>query len=593
MKVAEYIFEFVHSKGVQHVFMLPGGGAMHLVDALGRNRDLKILSMLHEQACAIAAETYSRITNNWAVALVTSGPGGINTLTGVVGAWQESIPMLVVSGQVKRSDLTKDSGVRTLGLQEVDIVSMVKGVTKFAVTVEDPTQIRYYMEKAWHLSRTGRPGPVWIDVPMDVQAIEVSPEELPGYSPEEPDRPADSALFRRIYEMLAAAQRPVLLVGQGVHRARAAQEFLRLASLLQIPVQTTWMASDLIPYDHPLFVGNPGTLADRGSNFIIQNSDLVICVGARLDASVIGFNADEFARRAKLAVVDVDGAEVRKLRRQVDVPVVMDAKEFFQGMIGHYPGTPAHAPWSDWKAHCRDWRSRYPVMQEEYRDPARDVNTYYFGEVLSEELKENDQVVLDGSSAAVVPIFLTYRVKPGQRLFCTGGIGAMGYGLPSSIGAQVARPEVATVCVNGDGGFQLNVQELATIAGRRLPVKIFVLCNDRYGSIREMQNNHFAGRYVACDAPSGLHLPDICAVAEAYGVKSIRMNRNSDVRAVIRAAIAYDGPVLCAVRVDSEQRMMPRVSSRVEADGMMKSTPLEDLWPFLDREELERNMLPE
>jgi len=584
MKIAEYIFEFVHSKGVQHVFMLPGGGAMHLVDALGRNKNLKILSMLHEQACAIAAETYSRITNNWAVALVTSGPGGINTLTGVVGAWQESIPMLIVSGQVKRADLTKDSGVRTLGLQEVDIVSMVKGVTKFAVTVEDPAQIRYYLEKAWHLSCTGRPGPVWIDVPMDVQAIEVSPDELPGYSPEEPIHTADSDLFSRIYEMLDAAQRPVLLVGQGVHRGKAAQEFMQFASLLQIPVQTTWMASDLIPYDHPLFVGNPGTLADR---------DLVICVGTRMDASVIGFNANEFARRAKLAVVDVDGAEVRKLQRQVDVPVVMGAKNFFQGMIDHFPGALAHAPWSAWKAHCRDWRSRYPVMQVDYRNPARDVNTYYFGEVLSEELKENDQVVLDGSSAAVVPIFLTYRVKPGQRLFCTGGIGAMGYGLPSSIGAQVARPDVTTICVNGDGGFQLNVQELATIAGRRLPVKIFVLCNDRYGSIREMQNNHFAGRYVACDAQSGLHLPDICAVAEAYGMKSIRMNCNSDVRAVIRETLAYDGPVLSEVRVDSEQRMMPRVSSRVEANGMMKSTPLEDLWPFLDREELEKNMLPE
>lgn len=409
MKVAEYIFEFVYTKGVQHVFMLPGGGAMHLVDALGRNKNLKIVSMLHEQACAIAAETYSRITNNWGVALVTSGPGGLNTLTGVVGAWQESIPILVVSGQVKRADLTKDSGVRTLGLQEVDIVNMVKGVTKFAVTVEDPTQIRYYLEKAWHLSCNGRPGPVWIDVPLDVQAMEVTAEDLPSYFPDGLAEATEYRQFSQVYEMMASSQRPVLLVGQGVHRSKAAKEFMQFADLLQIPIQTTWMASDLISYDHPLFVGNPGTLADRGSNFIIQNSDLVICVGARMDASVIGYNASEFARRAKLIVVDVDGAEVQKLNRHVDISIVLDAKAFFQGMIDHYPGLLEHARWTTWKTHCLNWRLRYPVMQQDYRVQEREVNTYYFGEVLSEELKENDQVVLDGSSAAVVPIFLTYR----------------------------------------------------------------------------------------------------------------------------------------------------------------------------------------
>ncbi len=311
-----------------------------------------------------------------------------------------------------------------------------------------------------------------------------------------------------------------------------------------------------------------------------------------MDASVIGFDASEFARRAKLVVVDVDEAEVRKLHRQPDLPIVMDAKDFFQGMSDHYSTASTHSHWEDWKENCRNWRSRYPAMQAEYRNPERPVNTYYFGEVLSEELKENDQVVLDGSSAAVVPIFLTYHVKPGQRLFCTGGIGAMGYGLPASLGAHVGRPEVTTICVNGDGGFQLNVQELATIAGRKLPIKIFVMCNGRYGSIRDMQNNHFAGRYVACDVQSGLYLPDICEVARAYGIKAVCMPQNGNVRDVIREALAYDGPVLCAVTVDLEQQVMPKVSSKVGENGMMKSTPLEDLWPFLDREELKENMLP-
>ena len=542
--------------------------------------------------CAMAAEAYSRASGNWSAIVVTSGPGGTNAITGVVGAWLDSIPMLVVSGQVKRSDLSKNSGVRALGLQEVDIVRMVEGITKFAVTIEKPELIRYYMEKAWFLSTTDRPGPVWIDVPLDVQGAVIDPEQLVGFDvpkiisiTEKTDN-----LFQEIYGMINQSKRPLILAGQGIQRAQARQTFNEFINQMHIPVQTTWIASDLLPFDNPLFLGKPGTFADRGSNFIIQNADLVLAIGTRLDASIIGYDQGQFAKKANLIVVDVDPKEISKLHRSVSLPVCMDAKDFLLGMVQWKGALKPQENWENWIHQCRSWRNKYPVISPEYRSPDQRVNTYYFGELLSDELDEGDQVILDGSSAAAVPILLTYKMKNSQRLICNGGLGSMGYGLPASIGAYMAHPCGKTICINGDGGFQLNAQELSTIAHYRMPIKIFVLSNYCYGSIKEMQNQHFEGRHVACDAQSGMYLPDVVALAKAYGVKSKQIKLNRDVLVGIQEVLAEDGPVLCEISVDLEQKMMPRVASKINSDGTIQSTSLEDLWPFLDSGEVDNNM---
>jgi acetolactate synthase I/II/III large subunit len=595
MKLSDYIFRCVAERGVKHVFYLPGGGAMHLVDSLGRCRGIEPVCMIHEQAAAIAAEAYARVTNNLGVILVTTGPGGTNAVTGLAGAWIESTPCLFISGQVKRADMMGDSGVRQMGPQEVDIVSVVRPLVKYAVTVMDPATIRYHIEKALHIAHAGRPGPVWIDVPLDVQAAQVEPDELKGFDPAEMPGPPDAARVGewadQTVSLLNQAERPVILAGNGVRLAGAMAEFRRLVDLLGMPVLTTRTNGlDLLPYDHPLYVGRPGSMAGRAANFALQNSDVLLSIGARLDLVQVGYDHRNFARAARKIMVDIDPAEIRKMKMPIDVPAAADAGAFIREMLGRR-GRIAPRDRAAWVGRCRRWKEAYPIVLPEHRSLTRYVSTYFLSEVLSAELAAADLVVPCSSGAGVEIFFMAFRAKEGQRAFLTGGLGAMGFGLPAAIGGCIAAGGVRTVLVDGDGGFQLNIQELATLAKRQLPIKIFVLNNQGYASIRTMQRNHFAGRLVGSDAASGLALPDVVRVAAAYGLASMRIENQHDLAGQVRSVLETPGPVLCDVMIDPNEVRMPTLSSAVRPDGSIVSKPLEDLWPFLPREEFLANKI--
>jgi acetolactate synthase-1/2/3 large subunit len=590
MKLSDYVMDFVVRKGVKHVFVVPGGGAMHLNDSLGAESRLQFVANLHEQASAMAAETYAKATGGLGVALFTTGPGGTNAVTGVAGAWLDSTPCLFLSGQAKRPDLKRDSGVRQMGAQEVDIVSIVGPITKYAVLVLDPREIRFELEKGVHLALSGRPGPVWIDIPLDVQAAQIEVETLRPYITEAAvtnDRLPEEVA--RALQLLRTSERPVILLGNGVRLARAQEEFLSLASELRVPILATWLAVDLLPYDHPLYIGRPGVVAPRGCNFVLQNCDFLLAVGARLDFSISGYALPNLARAARKVIVDVDPAELRKLAKFSDVLINADAGDFLRAMRLQIRGDKL-PQWSEWWKHCRRWKEAFPVVLTEHRDPTTAVSTYHLAEILSEELHEGDSIV-SGSSGAGIEIFqLALRLKRGQRLFHTTALGAMGYGLPAAVGASIARGGRETVCVDGDGGFQLNIQELETVRRLQLPIKFFVLDNGGYSSIRTSQQRWF-GRQMAADSRSGLTLPNLCEVAKAYGLPTVRIENQRNLRAEVRAVLQHAGPVVCNVVTRFDEARMPSLSSAQRKDGSMISKPLEDLWPFLPRDEFRANML--
>ena len=595
VKLSDWVFRFIAELGVKHVFMVTGGGAMHLNDSLGQRTDIEYVCTLHEQAAAMAAESYAKVTGDLGVCLVTAGPGGTNAITGVAGAWLDSTPMLVLSGQAKRADLKGSSGVRQMGVQEVDIVSMVAPITKYAVTVMEPADIRYHMEKAVHLARTGRPGPVWLDLPLDVQGAVIDEASLVAFNPAEDiareAAPATEivAAARRAIELLNEAERPVVLIGNGVRLGGARADMRVLIERLGLPVLTTWPAQDLVPDDHPLMVGRPGPLAPRGANFTLQNSDWLLALGARLDLVVTGYAPHNFARAAKKIMVDIDRAELRKMDGAIDLPVRADVKDFIPEMTRQLASV-APRDRSGWSTRWREWQTKYPIVLPEYRNLADGVSTYVLGEAIS-EASASDDVIVSGSSGAGIEIFcLAVKLKEGQSLFLTTALGAMGNGLPGLVGACMANGRRRTICVDGDGGLQLNIQELETARRLQLPIKLFVLNNDGYASIRTSQSRYF-GRLSGADATSGVTLPPLGKVAEAYGLPYTRIDTDRDLVGRVRELLDSAGPVVIEVRTPREEPRAPSLASMRKPDGSMVSKPLEDLWPFLPREEFRSNMV--
>lgn len=592
IKLSDYVMDFVARQGVKHVYMLSGGGAMHLDDSLGGCSELRYVCNLHEQACAIAAEADSRVTNRLSAALVTTGPGGTNTITGVAAAWLDSTPVLFISGQVKRADLKRDSGVRILGVQEIDIVSIVDSITKYAVTIDDPQSIRYHLEKAVYLATTGRRGPVWIDIPLDVQAARIDPASLPGFNQPESAPSGDPEDLHKqvaqLVEWLQSARRPVLLAGNGIRMSGASEKFLHLVDRLGIPVLTTWLGLDLIPDAHPLCFGRPGSLAPRGANFTLQNCDLLLIVGSRLDMAMTAYAHDRLARGAKKVMVDVDESEIRKMQTPIHLPIVADAGIFLDELT-RQSGPINPAAWQDWVARCQEWKAKYPLVLPEHRDRPGELSMYHFSEVLSDLLAEGD-VIVPGSSGFAIEIFLLcLKIKRGQRCFHNRGTGSMGLGLPAAVGAAVASGR-RTICVDGDGGFQMNIQELATVERLRLPIKFFIGNNDGYASIRASQTGYFH-RLVGADKTSGVTLPDLAKVAHAYGLPYTRIEDKSALAHSIQQVLDSDGPIVCEVMIAPNEERIPRASSYIRPDGSMGSKPLEDLFPFLPREEFLANMI--
>jgi acetolactate synthase I/II/III large subunit len=595
MKVSDWIFQYLAALGIQHVFELTGGGAMHLNDSLGTCKRIEYVCTQHEQAAAMAAEAYAKVTGDIGVCLVTAGPGGTNAITGVAGAWLDSTPLLVLSGQAKRADLKGHSGVRQMGVQEVDIVGIVTPITKYAVTVMEPGDIRYHLEKAVHLARTGRPGPVWIDLPLDVQGATIDETSLRGFDPAEgavsglASVDEIAAAVRRSIELLNAAERPVVLIGNGVRLGGARAGMRRLIDRLGLPVLTTWPAHDMVPDDHPLMVGRPGPLAPRGANFTLQNSDWLLALGARLDLVVTGYAPQNFARAAAKIMVDIDAAELRKMKGTVGIAVHADAKDFIDEMTRQIGAVQARDR-PEWNARWREWKTKYPVVLPEYRNQSDGVSTYVLGEAIS-EASSPDDVIVSGSSGAGIEIFcLAVKLKEGQRLFLTTALGAMGNGLPALVGACLANGRRRTLCVDGDGGLQLNIQELETARRLELPIKLFVLNNDGYASIRTSQSRYF-GRLAGADATSGVTLPPLKKVVEAYGLRYASIETDRNLAGQVRELLDSAGPVVVEVMTPREEPRAPSLSSMRQPDGSMVSKPLEDLWPFLPREEFLSNMI--
>jgi len=574
--------------------MVTGGGAMHLNDALGNCPGLVPVFCHHEQACAMAAEAYYRVTGRLAAVNVTTGPGAINAINGVFGAYVDSMPMVVISGQVKRETLVQSTGLplRQLGDQEADVIGMVRGVTKYSALIDDPASIRYHLERALHLATFRRPGPVWLDVPVDVQATPIDPAALKPYDPQE-----DFSLFRTsdlpgqvedVVARLGRAARPVIYVGTGIRLSGQYDRFLALADRLGVPVVPAWNSNDLLPDDQPAYAGRPGSLGTRAGNFTVQNADLVLVLGCRLNIRLVSYNWKSFAQNAHRIMVDVDAAELDKQTLSIDQKIHADLADFLPLLDA------ATAAWQprhgDWLAWCRERVKRYPVVLPEYWSKPEPVNPYCFMQRLFEQLADND-VIACGDGTACVTAFQAAIVKKGQRLFHNSGCASMGYDLPAAIGAAIAKPELArVVCLAGDGSIMMNLQELQTIVGYKLPVKVFVLNNSGYHSIRQTQSSFFAGRIVGCGTDSGLSFPDFGRLAAAFGMPFERCSRHAELQGAIARTLAHAGAAMCEVMLDLSQPFAPKLSSRKLEDGSMVTSSLEDMAPFLSREELRDNM---
>ncbi len=593
MKLSDYVMRFVADQGVTHVFMLVGGGAMHLNDSVANYPKLHYVCNLHEQACAIAAEAYAKYDNRLGVALVTVGPGATNTITGLAGAWLDSTPVLFLSGQVKRADMKGASGLRNKGPQEIDIIPLVKPLTKYAATVLEPSTIRHHLEKAVHMARSGRPGPVWIEIPLDVQAARVVPELLDGFTPPAaPDSGPVSALpalVAKTIELFNGAERPFVLLGNGIRLASALPEIREVLEVLKVPFGLTWPAIDFFPDDHPLLVGRPGSMAPRGANFAMQNADLLLTVGARLDLIFTAFAPERLARGARKVMVDIDPAEIAKLKPYLDVDVCADAGDFLRELLRQKRNLRLRdlAPWI---ARCAQWKGKYPLLSPHDTSTKGLISLYDFTETLCGLLPEGALVAPCSSGNAVEIFLLVYRAKARQRLQLTTGLGSMGFGLPASIGACLAHGGRLTVSLEGDGGFQMNSQELETLARLKLPVKLFVINNGGYGSIVATQSAFFH-RLVGCNPESGLTFPDVRRLAEAYGLPAMRLDSPRDLASDLRAVLEAPGPCICEIMAIPDEPRQPRVAAFQRADGSMASRPLEDMFPFLPRDEFEANMI--
>ncbi len=595
IRLADYVMRQLADRGVRHIFLVTGGGAMHLNDAIAREDRIRYVCNHHEQASAMAAEGYARVSGKLGVVNVTAGPGGINALNGVFGAFTDSIPMLVISGQAKRETCMASydvPGLRQLGDQEVDIVSMVKGITKYAKLIMDPATIRFELEKAIHLATSGRPGPCWLDIPVDVQSAMIEPNELSAYSPELDPLPYDLDLLPdRCSEIIARiqqAERPVLLVGTGVRLAGALEILEEVAAQLRIPVVTSW-TPDVLPSDNPFYCGRQGTIGTRAGNFAVQNADLVLIVGSRMAIRQISYNWKAFARHAHKIHVDADPAELAKPTSIADEKLCCEAKLFLTEMLKQLRGREAnaskHATWLQW---CRERVEKFPTVLPRQRTAANGINAYYFVETLFEKLAADDVVVCGDATACITP-FQVAKIKKGQQLFSNSGCASMGYDLPAAIGAAAARAGKRVICLAGDGSMMMNVQELQTIAQNRLPIIIFLLSNGGYLSIRSTQKNFF-GKLIGEGPQTGVSFPDFGKLAEAHGLRSMRLEDESFPEK-IDEALASGGPILCEVILDREQGFEPKLSSRKLDDGRMVTAPLEDMAPFLDRAELRANML--
>ena len=599
-RLADYVADFLAAKGVTDVFSVVGGGAMHLNDALGHHEKLHVTYNHHEQACAIAAEAYARLDNKIAAVCVTTGPGGTNALTGVVGGWLDSIPMFVISGQVRYDTTARyalqftGEPLRAMGDQEYDIVKSVEPMTKFAYMVEDPKKIRWALEKAWHLANTGRPGPVWIDIPVNYQGGFIETDELEGYDPAEDDAKLPPAVsddvIATVLEKIRNAKRPVFHAGYGIRLSGGYKAFREVMEKLNIPVVTYWNAVDLIEDEHPLYCGRAGNMGDRPGNWAIQNADLILAVGTRISIRQVGYNWKTWAREAEVIMVDVDKAELKKPTLHVEMPVWADAKDFLTKLAAAAEDKVSEE--GLWQETCRRWKREYPaVLPRQWEENGETANVYAFVRYLSSRLPENSLTAVSNGACCVVGN-QAYVIQKGSRMHNNSAVASMGYGLPAAIGTCVSGDNRTTICLEGDGSIMMNLQELQTILTNKLPIKVFLINNNGYHSIRLTQTNLFSHHCkVGIGEESGdLSFPKFELLAKAFGYPYLSAHSNAEMKQAVDTALAMDGPVFCEIFTDTQQVWEPKSSTKRLEDGTLVSPPLEDLAPFLPREELEKQM---
>ena len=589
-KVSDYVFQTLRDTGVDTVFTLTGGGIMHLVNSLGES-GMTYVCCHHEQACSIAAQAYGMYYDQLGVCLVTTGPGGTNALTGAAAAYMDSTPMLFLSGQVKREDFASLRGVRQFGAQENDIVTMARPVTKYAVTVMDKADIRYELEKAIHLATTGRKGPVWLDIPLDVQAEQVDEHELRGYVQPQENLDNTEDVQRGVdafVEALGKAERPLIRAGHGATSARSAQLLRDIVQRQQIPALSSWRARSVFGTEDPLFFGSPGLQAPRYSNLIIQSCDLLLVLGSRLDNMITAFNEGHFAFQAKKVIVDIDEKEMDKLKMPELTKVKGDCGTFLEALAQRLIQTETgQMDFSGWTARCASCRAQFPLEQERQHTIAG-VNLYQATLALSDICERDDTIVVSSTSRCNTAGHMAFRHKVGQRVLSSMGLGSMGFALPSAVGAWFAAKQGRVVVIEGDGSLQLNIQELQTIVHYQIPAKLFVFNNRGYAAISTMQERNFAGNYVGCNAQSGVTMPNLKKIADAYGLPYFHIECNEEIKSVVRKVMEMKGPVICDIAGSPSFDEIPKCISSVDKTGKRVSAVLENPYPYLCQEELEQ-----
>ena len=593
MRVADFIADFIFEElNVKHVFMVTGAGIMHLTDGVASHPKLQAICPHHEQTSSMAIDAYSRASENFGVGFFTSGPGGTNAITGLCGAWQDSVPCLFISGQVKKKETTNNAkipGLRQFGVQELDMIPIVKYACKYATTLNDPNKVKYEFEKAVHIAKSGRPGPVWIQIPMDVQSSIIDETKLNGFEHDDVIPTASDAEVDKIIKLLKKSKRPVIIAGQGIRISGAISLLEKFTSKFKIPVVTPFLGIDTIKSDLLQYVGKTGVKGDRPANFAMQNSDLIIAIGTSLHVTVIGYTYKHFAREAKKIVIDIDKKSHKKKTIDIDSFILSDAKKFFEKII-KFTENETLNDYAKWIKQCNEWKKKYPVCLPEYKQNKKSLNSYLLIDTLCKHSKKNDIFVSDAGGTYYATCQAIQLTKPGQRYIPSGAMATMGYSLPAAIGISVATNKGRVIALTGDGSFQQNLQELQTLIEYDLPVKLFVLNNDGYESIRVSQKNYFNNRLIGESNQSGLSFPDTLKIAKAYGIKAVRIRNYQELENKLDGILNFDKAVIVDVVIPKDQPIIPTVSSAVNPDGTMSSRPLEDMAPFLDREEYKKNL---
>ena len=585
IKVSDYIFQFLKEKGIDTIFSVSGGAAAHLLNS-ARDGDFQFICNYHEQACAMAAEGYAKIANKPACVLVTNGPGSANTITGVLGAYQDSVPMIIISGQVpvNQSLSSTSLSLRQIGVQECDIISMVSSITKYAVQVIDPNSIQEHLNNAYHLSVTGRKGPVWLDIPLDVQSAFIEPTNLTPF----PTEIYNQSNLDDVIDILINASKPLIVIGNGIHLSDTEDEFLRIKNLLQIPVVATWGAKDILPQSDSLYIGNFGLLGERAANFAIQTADVLLILGSRLSIPNIGYRSDLFSPKSVKIMVDVDANELQKHTIKIDYPIHDSLNNFFLNFESKILQKTLPS-WTTWAETTQEWKNKYPVFQKEYATIPDKINSFYFMETLSAKINDNHVIVTDmGTSYTCTMQSLQMNGK--ARLFTSNACCSMGFGMPGAIGAYYANPSKDVILIAGDGGIQMNIQELQTIAHNNIPLKIFILNNNGYLAITLMQDNLFNGKYIGSNMESGVSAPDFVKLGKAYGFDTFKFHNNDELIAGIDEVLNKKGPVICEIAMIENQLLIPRVQSSKDSSGKIISTSLENMFPYLNESELKEIM---